>query len=144
MFLAPEPPSPSLHPLSFPPSFHPSQSSREKFAWRFLKQVIRSGQKKALSKPSSQPRGPSKDFRETKERKTACPAARHARSAGFQEGERASKATLEARVVAWHVEAHGGQISVITALRLARKGLRNCPSCLCCSHDQTPGQGALG
>lgn len=42
-----------------------------------------------------------------KQRKERLPAAQHARSAGFQEGERASKATLEARVVAWHVEAHG-------------------------------------
>lgn len=72
----PPPPISLLRPLSLPGSLQPSQSSRENFARRLLKPVIRSGQKKALSNPGSQPRGPSNGFRETKEGKIACSPVR--------------------------------------------------------------------
>ena len=66
---------PSTHSPFLLPSLPPSESSRENFVWRLLKPVIRSGQRKALSNPDSQPKGPSNGFRETKERKIACSPA---------------------------------------------------------------------
>lgn len=123
-----------LRPLSLPGSLPPSQSSRENFARRLLKPVIRSGQKKALSNPGSQPRGPSNGFRETKEGKIACsPACQE----GWLPGGRVGFTGL--------CGGHGGslergapgcQISGITAPWPSRRSLRAHSYCLCHGHGQ--------
>lgn len=73
------PPLPFAHSPSLPLSVSPSLlPSKPEFQGKLClcretsQALIRSGQRKALSNPGSQPRGPSNGFRETKEEKTGC------------------------------------------------------------------------
>lgn len=128
-----------LRPPFLPSTHSPSLPlSQGKLCLETSQAVIRSGQRKALSNPGSQPRGPSNGFTETKERKIAC-------SPGCQEGwPPGGRMGFTS-----HLGGQGGglarrtgscHISVITASWLSRKNLGSCPSCLCQGHVQAPGQ----